>query len=117
MVDVNYKNLRFWELSHKLTLDIYKITKDYPKEEKFSLTSQIRRSESSIPANISEGSGKSTLDFRRFLTISLGSAKEVEYWLLLSKDLEYISINSYDRLNKDISNIIGLLTNYIKKIN
>jgi four helix bundle protein len=113
---VNYKELTYFKKSHEFTLEIYKITKEFPKEEKFGLTSQIRRAASSVPANISEGSAKSQADFKRFLSISLGSAKECEYWLLLAKDLEYISISTYDRLIDLLDRIIGSLVNYIKKM-
>lgn len=113
---VNYKELNFFKRSHEFTLEIYKITKDFPKEEKYGLTSQIRRASSSVPGNIAEGSAKTEADFKRFLNISLGSAKECEYWLLLAKDLNYISINTYDRLLNILNQIIGSLVNYIKKI-
>lgn len=116
MVQVNYKELKFFKKSHEFTLEVYKITKEFPNGEKFGLISQIRRASSSIPGNIAEGSAKSQGDFKRFLGISLGSAKECEYWLLLAKDLEYISINSYDRLLNLLNIIIGSLINYIKRI-
>jgi len=88
----NYKELKVWEKSHLLVLDIYRITAKFPKEEIFGITSQIRRSAASIPANIAEGCGKnSQLDMANFLNISLGSANETDYFLLLCKDLKYIS--------------------------
>jgi len=118
MVSTNYKGLKFYKLAHFFTLEIYKITKEYPKEELYSLVSQTRRSAASIPANICEGSAKTTqADFKRFLSISLGSAKESEYWILLAKDLGYIQVSTYDRLTNILNEIIGSLTNYIKKIN
>jgi four helix bundle protein len=117
MIKINYRNLNFYKKSHELTLEIYKITKNFPKEELYSLTNQLRRSVSSIPANISEGSAKTNKDFKRFLNIALGSAKETEYWLLLAKDLEYIPINIYEKLLKELNQIIGSIINYIKKIN
>lgn len=117
MVQTNYKNLNFYKMGHEFTLEIYKITKSFPKDERYSLTHQIRKASSSICANSVEGSCKSKLDFKRFLGIALGSAKECEYWLLLSKDLEYISIDTYDRLLSILNQVIGSLINYIKKIN
>jgi len=93
-----------WKLSHQLVLDIYDLTYSFPKEESFGITSQIRRASTSIPANISEGCGRdSDPEFHRFLTIATGSASEVEYLILLSKDLGYINSKSYDNLSTDIN--------------
>ncbi len=111
---INYKKLNFYKKGHQFTLEIYKTTIIFPKEEIYSLTSQIRRASTSICANISEGSVKSQIEFRKYLKISLGSAKECEYWLLLSKDLKYISIEVYKKLINILNIIIGSLTNYIK---
>ncbi|HET9056582.1 MAG TPA: four helix bundle protein, partial [Chitinophagaceae bacterium] len=88
----NYKELKVWEKAHDFTLKIYEATKIFPKEEIYSLTNQLRRAASSIPANIAEGCGKkSQLDFANFLNIALGSANEAEYYVILSKDLKYLS--------------------------
>jgi len=87
----NFKKFRVWEKSHEHVLSVYKSTSLYPREEVFGITSQIRRSAVSIPSNIAEGCGrKSDLDFKRFLIIAFGSASELEYLLILSKDLAYI---------------------------
>jgi four helix bundle protein len=87
----DFKKYDIWQLSHELTLEVYKITSIFPKEELFGLTSQIRRAVSSIPTNISEGCGRnSDKEFNQFLNIALGSASETEYLLTLSKDLNYI---------------------------
>lgn len=115
MGKINYKNLEFFKKAHELTLEVYKITKEFPKEEKFGLSSQLQRASSSIGSNIAEGSVKSVLDFRRFLNISLGSAKEVEYQLFLAKDLDYISTRTFDRLSEKLDFIIGSIVNYTKK--
>ncbi|MBP8791771.1 MAG: four helix bundle protein, partial [Lutibacter sp.] len=81
-----------WQLSHELTLEIYNLTKNFPNNENYGITSQIRRACSSVPTNISEGCGRdSDAEFNRFLTIALGSANETEYLIILSKDLNYIS--------------------------
>ena len=118
MVNVDYKKLQFFKKAHELTLEIYKITKDFPKEERYGLKSQLERASSSIGSNIAEGSGRSSFkDFKNFLYNSLGSAKEVEYQLLIAKDLEYISRRTYDELMSLIDHVIGSLTNYMKKIN
>ncbi len=87
----NFQELTIWQRSHLLTLKIYSISKKFPKDEMFGLTSQIRRSSSSIPTNIAEGCGRnSNAELNRFLVISAGSAPELQYQLILSKDLGYI---------------------------
>ncbi|RZK12827.1 MAG: four helix bundle protein, partial [Flavobacterium sp.] len=87
----DFKKYDIWQLSHLLTLEIYKVTSHFPKEEIYGLTSQIRRAATSIPTNISEGCGRnSDKEFNYFLNIALGSANETEYLLILSKDLQYI---------------------------
>jgi four helix bundle protein len=97
----NNKDLKVWEKAHELTLKIYETTKAFPKEEIYSLTNQVRRAASSIPANIAEGCGKKTqLDFANFLNIALGSSNEAEYYQILSKDLRYLTVENYDELFK-----------------
>ncbi len=116
-IRVNYKELDFFKVGHKLSLEIYKITKEFPKEERFGLISQLQRASVSICSNIAEGAGRNTTkDFKHFLHNALGSAREIEYQLLLCKDLNYIQVSTYDRLNSLINEIIGKLVNYIKGI-
>lgn len=99
----DYKKLKVWEDAHKFTVDIYNITQKFPNNEQYGLTSQIRRSESSIPTNIVEGCGQlNNGNLIRFLGIAKGSAFEVEYQLLLSKDLGYIKDNEYKILDGKI---------------
>jgi four helix bundle protein len=117
MVNANYKELDFFKKAHELTIEIYKVTSEFPKEETYGLTSQLRRAAVSIGSNISEGSVRSTnKDWKNFLHNALGSAKEVEYQLLVAKDLSYISVSTYDRLLTIINEVIGKLINYMKKI-
>lgn len=91
----SFQELKVWQKAHSLTLDIYKLTKNFPLEEKFGLSNQIRRSASSICANISEGYKKSRREFIRFLDISIGSLEETKYHLILSKDLSYLKENQF----------------------
>ena len=108
----DFKKYDIWKLSHELTLQVYEVTHLFPKEEVYGLTSQLRRSATSVPTNISEGCGRdSDIEFNRFLTIALGSASETEYLIILSKDLEYLDVNLANTLiiNCDNNNIrIGL---------
>lgn len=99
----DFKKFQVWQLSHQLTLKIYTSTKNFPKEEMFGLTSQIRRSFASIGYNISEGSGRnSDKEFANFINIALGSSNEAENQLILAKDLEYIHENEYQNLSEEL---------------
>ena len=95
----DFRKFEVWQMSHQLTLDIYSITKLFPKEELFGLTSQIRRSFASIGYNISEGSGRnSDKEFANFVNIALGSSNEAENQLILAKDLGYINEIDFQNL-------------------
>ncbi len=97
----DFRKQQVWQKGHQLTLEIYKVTSDFPRDELYGLTSQLRRSCASIPANIAEGCGrKSGADFSRFLQIAMGSAAELEYHLLLSYDLGILNDVEYENLYK-----------------
>ncbi len=113
----NFKELKVWEKAHQITLDIYKTSAKFPKEEIYSLTNQLRRASASIPANIAEGCGKNTqADLANFLNIALGSANETEYFLILSKDLDYLTEEQFSVLSKSINEIKAMLINLIGKV-
>ncbi|VBB43299.1 conserved hypothetical protein [uncultured Paludibacter sp.] len=113
----DFKTLKVWEKSHKLTLEVYRTTRKFPKDEIYNLTSQFRRAAYSIGLNISEGCGRNTdLDFSRFLVMAMGSANEVEYCVLLSKDLEYISSEDFVHFQEKIEEIKKMLTSLIDKL-
>lgn len=100
----NFRNYDVWKMSHKLALKIYSETKSFPKEEIYGIISQLRRAAYSVPTNISEGAGRSTdAQFANFIDIALGSANEVEYLLLLSKDLEFLEKQTYLTLDKEVN--------------
>ena len=101
-----FTNLKVWEKAHYLTLNIYKLTKSFPKEENFCLTNQIRRSAISIGANIAEGYKKSKKDFLRILYISQGSLEETKYHLILARDLHYCSVSEFEEF-LEIANEVG----------
>ncbi len=102
----DFKKYDIWQLSHELTLEVYKITSIFSKEELFGITSQLRRATSSIPTNISEGCGRnSDKEFNQFLNIALGSALETEYLFILSKDLNYLNQEQFQDLELKINNI------------
>ncbi|MFT4205129.1 MAG: four helix bundle protein [Chitinophagaceae bacterium] len=113
----DYKKLRVWSKGHQFTLTIYKVAARFPREETFALTSQLKRASISVPANIAEGCGKnSTKDFANFLNISLGAANEAEYYLILAKDLNYMSVSEFEELNILINEIKGMLINLIQTV-
>ena len=96
----SFQELEAWQQAHELTLAIYKATATFPKEERFGIISQLRRAASSIGANIAEGFGRrSTKDFIRYLEIASGSLEEVRNFLLLSRDLKYLNLVGFSRLN------------------
>lgn len=113
----NYKDLNVWKKAHSFTLYVYEITKSFQKEELYSLTNQLRRASSSIPANIAEGCGKnSNPEFAHFLNIALGSANEAEYFLLLSKDLTYLAESDFTATTENINEIKAMLISLINKV-
>lgn len=112
-----FEQLRVWQTNHELTIKIYLLTREVPKEELYGITSQIRRASSSVPANIVEGFYRDTTkELVKFLFNARGSAGEVVYFLILLKDLKYINEssfldlrNQYERLLKQISALINVL--------
>jgi four helix bundle protein len=94
-----FTDLEVWQLGHQLTLKVYQLTRKFPREEQYGLTSQMRRASSSVPINIAEGSKRTgSRDYARFLNISEGSLVETEYELMLACDLEYASAKEVEPL-------------------
>src|SRR6266852_9260517 len=113
----NYKDLQVWEKAHKLTLAVYKGTQDFPREERFGLTSQIRSSSASNPATLAEGCGRrSDGEMARFIQISMGSGSELFYHLLLARDLDLLKNTEYSRLNSDLEEVMRMLSSLSQKI-
>ncbi len=113
----DFHQLKVWEKSHQLALAIYKATKEFPKEELYGLTSQIRRASMSIPTNVAEGCGRYTdADFARFLQVAMGSACEAEYQLLLSHDLGFLCKEEYDKLSTDTTKVKRMLASLLKTL-
>jgi four helix bundle protein len=113
----DFRQLKVWEKSHSLTLRIYQITKSFPREEVFSLTSQMRRACSSIPMNIAEGCGRGTSkEYAHFLQIAVGSSYELDYQILLAKDLDYVDNANYTELNGEISSLQKQLVSLLQKV-
>jgi four helix bundle protein len=113
----SFRNLLVWQKSHELVLQVYRITRDFPREELYGLTSQMRRAAVSVPSNIAEGCGRgSDPDFARFLIIAAGSASELEYQLLLSRDLGYLETTLHHSLEEKATEIKRMLSSLIQRV-
>lgn len=113
----NYKDLKVWQRAHELVLRLYGVTRTYPSDERFGLVSQLRRAGVSVAANLVEGSGRRTnTQFARFTEISYASAAEVEYLLLLSRDLSYLEEARHRQLEDNIGEIKRMLAGLLKKL-
>ena len=113
----DYKQLKIWQRSFQLAVEIYKLTNKFPKSEKYNLTSQLRRAATSISTNIAEGASKQTsTDFVRFLNQAYASLKEVESLLLLSKALKYILVRDFEVLAKEIDELARMIYRFIEVI-
>jgi four helix bundle protein len=113
----DFRELKVWQKSHQTTLDVYRLTHCFPKDELYGLTSQARRASASIAANIAEGCGRGTdADFARFLQIAMGSASELEYHLLLALDLGFLDHSRHQTLTTEVTEVKRMLTALIQKL-
>ena len=113
----DFRQLKVWEKSHQFALSVYKATKEFPKEELYGLTSQIRRASMSIPTNIAEGCGRNTAkEFARFLQIAIGSSSETEYQLILARDLGFLPQDSYKNLQNEVEEVKRMLASLLKTL-
>jgi four helix bundle protein len=113
----DFRTLQVWEKAHHLTLDVYTVTRSFPREELYGLTSQMRRCSASIGANIAEGCGKrGNNEFQRYLQIASGSASELDYHFLLARDLSFLPHADYARIEKDLSTLRKMLTSLLQKV-
>jgi len=113
----NYKDLKAWQRSYDLCLEVYRLTKDFPAEERYGLTSQIRRSAVSVPSNIAEGYGrKTTKEYIQFLYIAYGSTCELETQIKLSGDLQYLNEAALSGLQNNIGEVERIVKGLIKSL-
>ena len=114
----NFRKLQVGEKAHPLALTLYHVTASFPRDETYGWVSQIRRSASSIPSNIAEGCGRDgDAELARFCTIARRSASELEYQLLLARDLKFIPPNDYEQLAQQAIEIKRMLTVLVQKLN
>jgi four helix bundle protein len=112
----DFRNLEVWNKSHNLTLDIYRLTESFPRTEVFGLSIQLRRGAAAIATNLAEGCGRAQSEFGRFLQIAFGSACEVEYQLLLSRDLGLITAEAYDATGAKLLEVKRMLHGLLKRV-
>jgi four helix bundle protein len=113
----DFRRLQVWQRAHELALAVYRASGTFPRTEVYGLTSQVRRAATSVATNIAEGCGReSTAEFARFLEIGMGSAKELEYQLLLARDLGYIAQDEYSHLNDEATQVQRMLHSYIGQL-
>ena len=113
----DFRKIKVWEKAHLLTIAIYEATKPFPSDERYGLTSQLRRAAMSVPTNIAEGSGRrSDKEFANFMNIAMGFASEVEYLLLLSKDVGHLNQTIHAALQADIEEVKRMLTAFQNKL-
>ena len=113
----DFRELKVWQKAHQLTLDVYRTTAQFPKHEIYGLVSQMRRCSVSVGSNIAEGKGrKGDVEFSRFIQIASGSLTELEYRLLLSKDLKYLPESDYRKLNQKLAEVNRMLVSLQQKV-
>lgn len=113
----SFRNLEVWREAHALTLTVYSISRAFPREEMFGFTSQMRRASASIGSNLAEGCCRaSDAEFARFVQIALGSASELEYQLLLARDLKMLTGTDYETLTGAVERTKRMLTALAKTL-
>jgi four helix bundle protein len=106
----DFRELKVWHRAHELTLEIYRVTATFPREELYGLISQLRRSCASIPANLAEGCGRNgDAELRRYCSIAMGSASELQYHLILARDLKLIRPKEYEALTGQATELKRML--------
>lgn len=113
----DFRRLKVWELAHALTMLVYELTREFPKSESYGLTPQLRRAASSVPANIAEGCGRDgDKEFARYVQIAMGSASELEYHLLLSRDLGHVQATQYEAAQDPVVVVKRMLGALLSKL-
>ena len=113
----DFRELKVWEKAHQLVLDVYRITAAFPQDERYGLTSQMRRASVSIAANIAEGCGRQgDAELARFLQSAIGSASELEYLLVLARDLSFLPFSDHEQLNSAATEIKRMLASFIQTL-
>jgi four helix bundle protein len=113
----NYRDLQVWNKAHNLTLDLYRVSRGFPREELYGVTSQLRRAAVSIGANLAEGCGRrSSAELARFVRIAMGSASELDYHLLLFRDLGLTNVDDFTRAANELTEMRKMLTSFLNSV-
>ncbi len=113
----NYRDLQVWSKAHHLTLELYRMSRQFPREEIYGVTSQLRRAAASIGANLAEGCGRRTSsELARFVKIAMGSASELDYHLLLSRDLGFMNGDDFTRSEAELTEVRKMLTSFLSSV-
>ncbi|HWG40990.1 MAG TPA: four helix bundle protein [Candidatus Acidoferrales bacterium] len=113
----NYRDLQVWSKAHNLTLELYRVSRSFPREEIYGVTSQLRRAAVSIGANLAEGCGRRTsTELARFVRIAMGSASELDYRLLLSRDLGFMAANEFASASAVLIEVRKMLTSFLNSV-
>ena len=114
---MDFTDLKVWNKAHQLTLQVYRMTKDFPREEKYRLVDQLCRAASSVPANIAEGTGRKTLkEYAQFACNARGSVEEMKYHLILAKDLGYLPSETFEKLKEGYNEVGRMLNGLINSL-
>lgn len=113
----SWHDLLVWQKAHAATLEVYRVTKSFPADEKYRLTDQLCRAATSVPTNIAEGKGRGSLaEFRQFLIIARGSTEETRYLLLLAKDLGLLSPENHAQLEASYTEISKMTSALLRSL-
>jgi four helix bundle protein len=112
----NYRDLQVWSKGHNLTLELYRVSRGFPREEIYRVTSQLRRAAASIGANLAEGCGRRTSSELAFVRIAMGSASELDYHLLLCRDLGFMKEDDFKRTATDLTEARKMLTSFLSSV-
>jgi four helix bundle protein len=113
----DFRNIQAWHKAHALVLQTYRVTRSFPADERFNLTSQVRRAALSIPTSIAEGCGRETdRELARFLQIAAGSASELEYLMLAARDLSYIDAEAHGSLDISVNEVKKMLNAFVRSL-
>ncbi len=113
----NYRDLQVWSKAHSLTLELYRVSQKFPREELYGITGQLRRAAVSIGANLAEGCGRRTSsELARFVRIVLGSASELDYHLLLCQDLGFMSSDDFTSSTAKLTEVRKMLTSFLSSV-
>ena len=113
----DFHQVKVWAKAHRLVLNVYRATQRFPSEERFGLTLQLRRAAVSVPSNIAEGCGRSgERELAHFMNIAAGSISEVEYQLILARDLGYVPHDSYNQLNEQVNEVKRMLNSFLQQL-